>query len=141
MEMNRYYLFNGSGSIVDSVGAILLPNNISYGRNLNDANNWSIFQNPTPGYPNSSLGYIGQPADPVINLPSGFYDSNVTLSLSVQEDEVKTYYTLDGSEPNTKLQIYLLIKSILNKTYVLKLKSFKDGLLPSKTITNTYFIK
>jgi hypothetical protein len=133
------YLFDSSGNIVDSVSAILLPNNTSYGRNLNDINSWSIFQNPTPGYPNSELGYAGQTDIPIISLPSGFYQTNVNLTISNQAEGIETYYTLDGSEPNSSSPIFN-DQLLINKTSVLKLKSFKMGFLPSETVTDTYFI-
>ncbi|MCW8849003.1 MAG: lamin tail domain-containing protein, partial [Melioribacteraceae bacterium] len=133
------FLFDNSGNIVDSVSSILLPNNTSYGRLLNDINTWSIFQSPTPGYPNSEEGYAGQVDTPNISLPSGFFQTNVNLSLINQEEGAKYYYTLDGSEPDISSALFIN-QLTLNETTVLRIKSFKDGFLPSKTITNTYFI-
>ena len=133
------YLFDDSGNIIDSVGAIKLPTNFSYGRVLSDINTWSIFKNPSHGLPNPLLGYLGQTENPIINLPSGFYETNVNIEITAQSESVITYYTLDGSEPDTA-SILFGNQVTLDKTYVLKIKSFRDKYLPSETITNTYFI-
>ena len=98
------YLFEKTGNIVDSVEAILLPNNYSFGRVLSDINTWSIFPNPTPGLPNSGLTYLGQTESPTASLPSGFYATKVTIAITNQSDEIKTYP-----------RVFLVIKLLLIK--------------------------
>lgn len=133
------YLFNNDGNLIDSVEAILLPENNSYGRNIGDLNNWSIFQISTPGFENNTQAYTGQIAIPEINLPSGFYSSNLTIMIVNQDPDINTFYTLDGSEP-TMSSSEFSNPLLLNKTTVVKAKSFRNGFLQSETSTNTYFI-
>lgn len=133
------YLFNNVGNLIDSVGAILLPENISYGRNMDDINNWSLFLIPTPGLENNTEAYTSKVEPPEINLSSGFYSSNLTIEHTNNDPRINTFYTLDGSEPTTDSR-NLINPLILDKTTVVKVKSFKTGFLPSETITNTYFV-
>ena len=77
---------------------------------------------------------------PTFSYPSGFYDSVLTLSFDPQSSST-VYYTTDGSQPSKASKKYTQATPILiNKTTVVRALSFEAGKLPSKTISNTYFI-
>lgn len=56
-EQTRLYLMNNRGHIIDSLEKSGIPDNISYGRKIDDPENWLFFPQPTPGEPNLTLGY------------------------------------------------------------------------------------
>ena len=112
---------------------------ISFGRQPDGSNNWYLFPDPTPGDSNNTQGYSGVTSEPMVSSNGGFYSTSVTVSLSPATIGDDIYFTLDGSEPTENSQIYTT-PIIINSTKVLRAKSFATGLLPSNTITNTYFI-
>ncbi len=133
------YLSNTNGQIVDSVESILLDVDVSYGRKPDGNSSWYLFTQPTPGEPNISEGFQQQVELPELSLPAGFYASTIVLSQLNYNIQNTTYYTDDGSEPNSDSQIFPTSLSIVETT-VLKLKSFREGFIPSNTTTSTYFI-
>ena len=86
-------------TIVDMVDAVTIPRNRSYGRKQDGGQEWSFFNNPTPGYSNEGeSGFTGTLQPPTFSKVGGFYDEAFTLEL-YSEDNADIYFTLDGSEP------------------------------------------
>jgi hypothetical protein len=54
-------------------------------------------------------------------------------------EQVRTYYSLDGSVPDQNSSPYVS-PIVIDETAVLKIKSFADNFIPSPTFTSTYFI-
>ncbi len=133
------YLSELNGTIIDSIGTVFIPDNISYGRYPDGNSSLYYFDNPTPGESNIEQGYIGQVDEPLLNVQAGYYNSPVTVQLVNENPNSKTYYTLNGSEPDlnsSEFGSYINISS----TSVIKLKSYIEGHLPSNTKSYTYFI-
>jgi len=132
-------LTNPQNITIDEVGFGAIGPDISYGRQPDGSNSWLLFSEATPGDSNTTQGFTGLVDQPIVSISSGFYASPVTVSLNpaIVGDEI--HYTLDGSEPNLTSQMYTQ-PILINATKVLRAKSFRTGLLPSKTITNTFFI-
>ncbi len=83
---------------------------------------------------------------PDFSIKGGFYKNTQKVTLSTKDDSI-IHYTLDGSYPTENSPTYSGPISITPQTSnsnakatVLKARSFKDGLLPSKVHTATYFI-
>jgi len=127
-----------NNQIVDSAISRELPENVSYGRSPNGSSDWYLFDNPTPGEPNLSNGYIDNVEEPKLNYPSGFYANPVIIELQNPTNSI-TYYTLDSSEPDTNASKFTSPLTI-NSTSVIKLRSYSENKIPSSTITSTYFI-
>ena len=89
-----------NGQIID---ALVIPGDVqkdqSFGR---DGNVPSYFAVPTPGADNAT-GYRMTLAAPQSDMESGVYAEAVTVTLSAAGT---IYYTLDGSRPTTKSQVY-----------------------------------
>ncbi|MBU1679065.1 MAG: CotH kinase family protein [Bacteroidetes bacterium] len=132
------YLSDTLGGIIDSVSVIPLQPDYSYGRLLN-GNEWRIFDSPSPGFANPAEGYLGQTANPEFSLPGGFYNSTIMLNIHSSSDSSIVYFSTNGSVPTKKSSI-LAIPVLINKTTVVRAFAQSKGLLPSKVITNTYFI-
>ena len=130
---------NPQGNTVDRVSFGKLGPDVSYGRYPDGSNSWYLFPDATPGESNTAQGYSGTAVEPLASPPGGFYSASVTVNLTARSPTDNIYYTLDGSEPDETSQIYTT-QIQLDSTKVLRAKAFSIGLLPSRTMTNTYFI-
>lgn len=101
---------------------------------------------PTPGEKNGS-GCSGFCAVPKFSgAKPGTYNSKSevgTVTLSSMTFKSQIYYTIDGSEPNKEdsLNTFLYTGEIeLNEdgNTVIRAKAYKEGLLPSKTVTGSF---
>ena len=63
----------------------------------------------------------------------------MTVLLYTDEDDSLIYYTLDGAVPDTSSARYLNPVHI-TRTSVLQARVIKQGALPGKMLTRTYFI-
>jgi CotH kinase protein/Lamin Tail Domain/Secretion system C-terminal sorting domain/Chitobiase/beta-hexosaminidase C-terminal domain len=138
-EGETIYLSNNLGELIDSVSINYLPNDISYGRSFANLNNWLLYDQPTPGKPNTTLGYLNQVKIPTLDLAAGFYENSIDIKLMKQNEGIKTYYTLNGSNPDTN-SILFTNSFEINNTAVIKLKSFAPNSLPSQIRASTFLI-
>lgn len=135
-------LSDQSLNIIDSITFNLQYTDVSYGRISLDNTKWAFFGIPTPGKQNSlnytlSISSIAPP--PVFSISGGLYSGNQTLTLSNDDQTISIRYTTNSSPPSMASPIYNAPIEI-NSNTVVRAKAFKDGHLPSKTITNTYLI-
>jgi len=131
-------LYNQYAEIVDSVSFGQLTVDYSYGRKPDGADNWFIFNQPTPGSSNTANGYTGYTDEPEFAISGGLFSGSLDVPI-VFPDGVETYYTLDGSVP-TKASIPYTNPIHMESTTVLRARCFKDSYLPSKIITQSYII-
>lgn len=186
------YLVSANGrKVLDTIEAIAIPRNRSYGRVIDGGEEWEFFDMPTPGTSNTGVeGYATALQPPTFSHNGGFYQKNIILELDTEEG-TRIYYTLDGSEPTEESLLYdgpieikkeivshhqapqmitqarvpqppiSFIPTASNELYeewgyrryswyppkgdfmkgtVVRAKAFKEGALPSQTVTHTYFI-
>lgn len=94
------YLTNSNESIVSSMPAIYIPTDKSYG-NITDASNHAgILNSPSPGSSNVTSNGI------YASHPSGFYNTNIQLTLTSSNSSHKIYYTLNGETPTSNSLLY-----------------------------------
>lgn len=135
-------LTDPSGRYIDQVKAGRIGSDISYGRTISNGeynNNWAYFDKPTPGMPNEIAAYGGYASDPIFKMTGGFYSAPVLLELQKRAAQSEIRYTTDGSEPDQNSKIYSSPIAI-DQTTVVRARVFEEGLLPSSTITHTFFI-
>jgi len=130
---------NPQGTTVDQINFGVIGPDLSYGRKPDGSNNWFLFEEATPGDSNKTDGIAGITSVPKLSVAGGFYQAAQSISLTPSETGDVIHYTLDGSEPNLSSPVYTAPIQI-RVTTVLRVKSFAAGFLPSKTLTNTYFI-
>jgi len=126
-------------AIVDIVQLEDIPVDVSRGRQPDGSSNWYLFYNPTPGDSNVTQGYLEVAEEPYFSQPGGFYTGTVVVELNTESPVATIRYSLEGSEPNELSNVYSEPISITSTT-VVRAKSFAPNLIPSKTITHTYFI-
>ena len=132
-------LSDADSSIQDQVNAGIMPADFSFGRQPDGAEQWLYFDQPTPGSTNVTQGYAGFTHPPEFSLSGGFYFQPMELSLSISSPQASIYYSLDGTDPDTTAAVYAQPIPI-NSTTVVRARAFAPGLLPSPTITHTYFM-
>jgi len=133
------YLTAPDGHIVDSISAVTLLTDKSFGRQPDGTANWVYFDQATPGTSNVTAGFTGISQLPVPDRNPGFYTGAMMVRISSPETSAKIYYTTDGSLP-TEQKTLFTSDLLVDKTVVLRCRSFEAGKLPSPVVTHTYFI-
>lgn len=125
--------------IIDSVYTGVIPADISLGRQPDGSDTWHYFAESTPGANNSTQGVNTATVEPYCTPAGGFYAGNILVALSADSADMTIRYTLDGSIPTETSTIYTAPIE-LNQTTVIRARLFGSIQVPSKIITNTYFI-
>ena len=93
-------LSNSNGMLINFIPATPLLADISYGRYPDGSPNWYYYQDPTPGYSNTSQTFDQILSPPVFSHSGGFYSNEFQLTITTAESDSEIIYTLDGSEPD-----------------------------------------
>ena len=138
----RIKLFDNNGVKIDEVIMDEVHTNNSRGRITDGASQWCLFDTPTPDTTNVLANCFNEYAiPPIFTLKAGFYTSTQTTQIT-NSLTGNIYYTTNGEIP-TPSAVNLYTGSIsINSNAILKAKFFPSDpkLLPSKTVTSTYFI-
>ena len=94
------FLTNTSGVTVNTVPAVTLQPDISYGRYPNGTGPYVYFGTPTPNAVNATAGFSEALNPPVFSQASGFLTAGFNLTISSPDAGTTILYTLDGSEPD-----------------------------------------
>ena len=132
-------LHSPTDALLDSVSFDRQAVDVSFGRQPDGSENWYFFIKPSPNVPNDTFCTTGIARPPVSSIGRGFYKGPITVALSAASDMSEIYYTLDGSIPTEASRRYI-DPLIIEETQVLRARIFKNGLLPSTTVTYTYLI-
>ncbi|MEE9445794.1 MAG: lamin tail domain-containing protein, partial [Cocleimonas sp.] len=128
-------LANTAGTVVDTLTFGKIDTGVSAGKSGNTV----VYFVPTPKAQNSTAYSSGKGAKkPSFSNDAGFFSSRLNLTIS-QENNGSVYYTRDGSTPTTSSTRYTGAIT-LDDTTVIKALAIESGKLPSKVVTNTYFI-
>ena len=76
---------------------------------------------------------------PVIDPPGGLYTSTRVVDISCSTSGARIRYTIDGTEPTETSAIFHHPISVYATTTI-KAKGYKDGWIPSVTVSSTYTI-
>jgi hypothetical protein len=126
-------LFNANGVEQD---AILMNAQSGHSRaRIPDAGPWCYTDTPTPNASNSGTCYVGYASAPNILPSSGFYPSNLVVSMT----GTNTKYTLDGSDPD-ELDFTYTAPFNIDQTLVVRARRFEVGKLPSAITSRTYLL-
>ena len=133
-------LTNSSGEIIDQVEPLIIPNDISYGRQPDGGDSWLFFQNSTPDQTNNnSSGFESFCAKPVFLSDAGFYPGPIEVSIELNQNDYPIYYTLDGSIPTINSEIYLDGIN-LNESTVIRAAVIHPNCVLNEISTSSFFI-
>ncbi len=133
-------LRDSEGNPIDSVYFGRQRAGISYGRQPDGSDNWYYFDEPTPGYSNSTFAFLGYAARPVFSTPPGIYQQSVVVEIDSAGEGTTLTYTLDGSEPTKESNVYTDPLSVRQTTPV-RVRAFAPDHLPSDILTGTWLIR
>ncbi len=89
------------GTLLDQIGPLPVPRDISYGRQPDGSDNWYFFDQPTPDSSNNdSPAYTEILEPPHFSHQGGFFTQSFDLTISASDPDVTIIYTLDGSIPD-----------------------------------------
>ena len=127
------------GTLIDSLTYPAQVVDITMGRIEPEGNDWVFFTNATPGTENNSEHYAGVLFSvPEFPLLGGLFDGAQKVEIrSLLGGTIR--YTTDGSEPTELSEEYQAPINI-DSTLVLRARIFRDGYIPGKIITHTYFV-
>lgn len=133
---DQLFLYGTDGTLLDYVYLKEIPLQHSYGRQ--EGVGGFYYMNPTPGSANGS-GYLQISAAPASEIAPGVYtaDTGFTVPLT---SEGTIYYTLDGSDPDLRSQVYSGPIQI-DETTVLRAVSQEEGKMLSSIYTATFIIQ
>jgi len=105
-EGEAVYLFNSDRELIDSVKAIPLQPNVSFGRYVDGAADWYYFSSPTPGASNQNPSDEIETDSVFFSVDGGFFSAPFYLEMSTRSSDGVIRYTTDGSEPTGNSSIY-----------------------------------
>ena len=123
----------------DIVDPVVIPTDISYGRQFDDSETWVYFSEPTPGESNGAEGYNVFCDYPDFSNDGGFYLTDVEVLISTSLTDYPIFYTLDGSDPTTDSFIYEN-PIMIEQTSVLRAATVSSDCILNKITTQTYLI-
>lgn len=139
--LNRYgetiYLMNKDNVIVDTLKYGRLQKGYCAGRDINGTNEVKYYYGLTPAKANSTAVMEKSLRNPEFSLDSTYVDKGTTVEITAPYGEIR--YTLDGSEPTKKSKLYEGAITV-NKTTVLRARTFAEGYVPSDTTSSTYLV-
>lgn len=134
-EGEEVFLSDGSGNIIDQLSFGPQYPNISFGRDPSNPDRLLYCISPTPAYENKTVEARVQGDAAEFSIPAGRLNGSTSLELDGQG----LRYTKNGSDPGLNSGIYNAPITV-DKTMVLKAKTFVEGMLPGKTTASSYFV-
>ncbi len=132
-------LHDPNGRLADQVIFGALPTDISFGRQPDGTGDWYFFRQATPGSANITQGDRSLPKEPQFSHESGFYSSNLLVTITASSPQHEIYYTLDGSVP-TKNSLRYQSQVSITKTTVMRAREFGSDGSASAIVTRNYLI-
>lgn len=133
---------NSSGTILEqyNLGTLgALQANHSYARTTDGGAEWTIHTTTTHNAPNSGPTYSSYTTKPIFDLPAGYYNNAINLSLTA-EPGATIYYTTNGSDPSSTSTLYTGPISLSTTTTLRAISYSGDANIYRSLIeTNTYF--
>ena len=123
------------------VGRVELPQQygcISYGRAAG-GEEYGYFENVTRGKKNESKVYQSRAKTPELTGGTGFFRTEALVTAECPEGCVLRY-TVDGETPTAKSKVFPEKGLKVKKTTVIRIRAFRDGAVPSVTVSGTCFI-
>ena len=132
------YLTDADGNNVQTLELPEQYGNVSYGR-AHGTMDYGYLAEATRGKKNASEVCSGRVEKPTIETAGGFYTGSVTVKATAPEGTVLRYST-DGDTPTTASKVFPSEGLTLKKTTPLRIRAFADGMVPSETVSASYFI-
>lgn len=135
------YLIDNQGNVSDEVKYPAPFRNASYGRLTDGSGEFATLSASSPNATNAGASACSsQAAKPVFSVQSGFYKSELSVSIMSETTGAKIYYSTDGSEPSADKSALYEGEIKISKTTPLRAIAVTEGTVPSEIATASYFI-
>lgn len=135
------YLIDNQGNVSDEVKYPAPFRNASYGRLTDGSGEFATLSASSPNATNAGASACSsQAAKPVFSVQSGFYKSELSVSIMSETTGAKIYYSTDGSEPSADKSALYEGEIKISKTTPLRAIAVTEGAVPSEIATASYFI-
>jgi hypothetical protein len=136
------YLFSPSGTQLSQLFVNVADIDNSTGSHPDASPDVYLFQQATPSASNNaSPTYTDYLLPPVFSVPSGFYESPFSVSVTDPNTGPSAVrYTLDGSDPTTTSSLYTGTPISIADSLVLRARAFSSDFLPSPNVAATYLL-
>lgn len=126
------------GCVWDEAAPDRLYGDVSYGRP--DDTVFEYYIEPTPGAENTTESRPAFAQTPILSPDPGFYDADVSVTVSSTEAGATLRYTLTGDEPSEEDALYAAPFTVVggDQPAVVRARAWVDGLWPSRTASATY---
>lgn len=132
-------LYDTDTVAIDLLTYVNQKTNISMGRSTDGSSIFGFFEEPTPGFSNTTHAFSGITFyQPQFSHTGGLYDNPFDLELKCIDGEIR--YTTDGSKPTLASTLYTAPISIAQTT-VIRASVFLDNHITDKPVTHTYFFE
>ncbi|NLO18794.1 MAG: hypothetical protein GX121_02775, partial [Ignavibacteria bacterium] len=139
-EGETVFLWNNKAELVDSLSFPELKADISYGRYPNGENEFAYFYPSTPSFENANPCYAFA-EEPEFSIEAGWHSQELSLTFLNSKLEEKIYYTLNSSEPNENSFLFEGNPIEIDKTTIVRAKTYAENSVPSQTVSKSYFIE
>jgi len=123
-------------TVLDVITIPALETNISFGRFPDMSDNWSLFNEPTPGNSNG-IGFAAMVEKPNIMTDGGVFTTTKQIELANQAPGATVYYTVDGSTPTELSPVYTGPVTV-SKTTRFRARAFVDNMMPSDIVSECF---
>ncbi len=144
MDGGTIYLSDANGNVIASETYPPAVTRTSYTRIIDGHDGWAITAYPTPGKSNAYCKEFINASNytrlemPVVSHESQLFKGAFTVNVDIPQGAT-LYYTTDGSTPTeTNGMVSSDGTFEVNKTTILRLRLFKQGMLPSAVKTCSY---
>ena len=137
-----FYLSDPYGQLLQSIAYPTPVPRTSYARREDGSDEWGTTGTPTPAASNGTQAFCTERAPaPEVSLPGGVYRGRASMTVTIPEG-FTLRYTTDGSTPTlTHGSTTRAGRFVFSKTSTVRLRFYKDGMLPSPVVTQTYIIE
>ncbi len=134
-------LSDAFGARVDSIHTGQVISDVSRGRQPDGGPELHYFAVPTPKASNDSEPLNGFTSPPIFSLPGGLYQGQVVVYLYSPDPTATIRWTGGGWLPtdSTETSQDYTGPILVDSTTVLRARCFKDGQVPSSTVSHSYF--
>lgn len=139
-EMEEIGLADNSGSLIDSISYPPQNADISFGRSLDNMDEWGFFYHPTPSSVNNQtfLPELIFAESPAFSIQGGIYQNSGEVCLSALSSNAIIRYTLDGAIPGENSTLYSEPIAMTDTVTIIRARVFETGFAPGIVISHTY---
>lgn len=135
------YISDADGNLIASQTYPAAFMRTSYARTVDGGDTWGFTAEPTPAATNATSTFASEQVDdPVVDKPGQLFEGTLQVCVNIPEG-AQLRYTTDGTTPTAESEVSADGLFSISSTTVLRLRLFKDGMLPSGVVTRSYIYK